>query len=258
LTQAAQWYRAAASKGLAPAQYRLATLFERGRGLPKDVATARVWYQRAAEKGNVKAMHNAAVIYASTEAVPPEYDQAFKWFKAAAEFGLKDSQFNLAVLYERGLGTERNLGEAMFWYSLAAQQSDNDAANKASVLAQSLAPLTVSEAKTRLAAWQPKQGLPEANVVSVTDPSWQNGASASNTAPATVSAATGGPSDIKQAQDLLTGLGFNVGTADGRMGNRTANAIRLFQLQEGLRVTGEVTPELIEQLKNKQLQGQQS
>jgi localization factor PodJL len=254
LTQAAQWYRAAASKGLAPAQYRLATLFERGRGLPKDVATARVWYERAAEQGNVKAMHNAAVIYASTEAGPPEYDQAFKWFKAAAEHGLKDSQFNLAVLYERGLGADRNLGEAMFWYSLAGKQNDNDAANKASVLAQSLAPLTVSEVKTRLSSWQPKQGLAEANVVSVIDPSWQNGNSASNTMPATVPAA----GNIKIAQDLLTSLGFNVGTADGRMGNKTANAIRLFQLQEGLKVTGEVTPELIEQLQIKQVQGQQS
>lgn len=254
LTQAAQWYRAAASKGLAPAQYRLATLFERGRGLPKDVATARVWYERAAEKGNVKAMHNAAVIYASTEAGPPEYDQAFKWFKAAAEHGLKDSQFNLAVLYERGLGAERNLGEAMFWYSLAGKQNDNDAANKASVLAQSLAPLTVSEVKTRLSSWRPKQGLAEANVVSVSDPTWQNGGSASNIAPAAVGQTNG----IKLAQDLLTSLGFNVGTADGRMGNKTANAIRLFQLQEGLRVTGEVTPELIEQLQNKQAQGQQS
>jgi hypothetical protein len=33
------------------------------------------------------------------------------------------------------------------------------------------------------------------------------------------------------------------------MGSRTANSIRLFELQSGMRVTGEVTPELLVKLK---------
>ena len=40
LPKAAYWYQTAAARGLAPAQYRLATLFERGKGVPQDVATA--------------------------------------------------------------------------------------------------------------------------------------------------------------------------------------------------------------------------
>ena len=64
LPKAAYWYQVAAERGLAPAQYRLATLFERGKGVPQDAATALLWYERAAEGGNIKSMHNAAVIAA--------------------------------------------------------------------------------------------------------------------------------------------------------------------------------------------------
>lgn len=56
---------------------------------------------------------------------------------------------------------------------------------------------------------------------------------------------------IGLTQQLLTKLGFNVGEADGKMSARTTNAIRLFQLQSGLKVTGEVNEDLISQLKAK-------
>jgi localization factor PodJL len=46
-------------------------------------------------------------------------------------------------------------------------------------------------------------------------------------------------------------LGFNIGEPDGKMGARTTNAIRLFQLRSGLKVTGEVTEDLITQLQAK-------
>ncbi len=52
-------------------------------------------------------------------------------------------------------------------------------------------------------------------------------------------------------QKLLDKLGFNIGDPDGKMGARTTNAIRLFQLQSGLKVTGEVTEDLITQLQAK-------
>lgn len=44
-------------------------------------------------------------------------------------------------------------------------------------------------------------------------------------------------------QRRLTELGFNPGAHDGIMGPRTREAIEEFQRSEGLRVTGEVTPE---------------
>ncbi|MDP1700072.1 MAG: peptidoglycan-binding protein [Aestuariivirga sp.] len=251
VTRAAHWYQKAALAGLAPAQYRLATLFERGRGVPKDSATALIWYERAAAQGNVKAMHNAAVIAAGTEAGNPNYDTAYKWFLAASQNGLKDSQFNLAVLYERALGTKANVDEALFWYLVAASQDDADARKRAEVLAQNLSPLVVEAVRAKARAWVPQRPPEDANVVTIQDASWQSPASLTQIMPSTPAvekqqSTTEDP--IGEAQQLLNKLGFNIGEPDGRMGVRTTNAIRLFQLQYGLKVTGEVTADLINQL----------
>ena len=252
VTRAAHWYQKAARAGLAPAQYRLATLFERGRGVPKDTATALIWYERAAAQGNVKAMHNAAVIAAGTEAGKPNYDTAYKWFLAASQNGLKDSQFNLAVLYERALGTKANVDEALFWYLVAASQNDADARKRAEVLSQNLSPLVVETVRAKAKAWVPQRPPENANVVTIQDASWQSPASLTQVmpaAPAVENQPAANQDPIGEAQHLLNRLGFNIGEPDGRMGARTTNAIRLFQLQYGLKVTGEVTADLIDKLK---------
>ncbi len=245
-TKAAYWYQQAASRGLPPAQYRIATLFERGRGVPQDAATAFLWYERAANNGNVKAMHNAAVIAAGNQLGAPNYDRAIKWFTAAAAFGLKDSQFNLAVLHERGLGTKASSAEALFWYTLAGQQNDADAAKRATDLGKTLAGAVVESVTKRVKAWKPEPTAGDANVVAVRDDSWKDG----NEASAPLERQSSAPDPVLSAQRLLSSLGFNV-TPDGTLDTRTANAIRLFQLQAGLKVTGQVTPRLIEEMQAK-------
>jgi peptidoglycan hydrolase-like protein with peptidoglycan-binding domain len=46
-------------------------------------------------------------------------------------------------------------------------------------------------------------------------------------------------------QTLLTSLGYDAGVPDGRHGKQTVTAIRAFQLAEGLKEDGMVTPELV-------------
>ena len=244
--KAAYWYGRAAVTGLAPAQYRMATLYERGTGVEKNMQAALSWYERAAALGNVKAMHNAAVISAGNDAGAPDYSRAFKWFTLAAQHGLKDSQFNLAVLTERGMGTKVNLAEALFWYDAAAAQGDQDAKSHADALAKSLPPDIVKPIEARLKLWVPEKASDIANVVAVNDSSWK-GADAS---PEQSAAAT--PQNlIGKAQSLLDQLGYNIGEADGKLGGRTSNAIRLFQLQQGMKVTGQISPELIAAMESK-------
>ena len=43
----------------------------------------------------------------------------------------------------------------------------------------------------------------------------------------------------------------DVGAVNGTLGSQTRNSIRLFELQSGMRITGEVTPELLAQLRAK-------
>lgn len=243
--KAAYWYGKAAAGGLAPAQYRVATLYERGKGVAKDMKAALSWYERAGALGNVRAMHNAAVIAAGNEASAPDYSKAYKWFSLAANHGLKDSQFNLAVLIERGLGTKADPASALFWYYAAANQQDVDAKTHADALAKSLSPQIVDAVKAKFKAWTPEKALDAANVVAIDDSAWKKNAAAQNVA------SVDSQNLVGRAQALLDKLGYKIGDADGKMGGRTANAIRLFQLQEGLKVTGEISPALLEALESK-------
>jgi localization factor PodJL len=171
--KAAYWYGKSAASGNAPAQYRLGTLYERGKGVAKDLKAALGWYERSAALGNVKAMHNAAVLAANSDQEKADYARAFKWFSLGAAHGLKDSQFNLAILLERGLGTKANPKEALFWYSVAAQQGDADANKRAGVLAKTLAAADLKTTQERLASWKPEVAPEVANTVAVSDPAWK-------------------------------------------------------------------------------------
>ncbi len=253
---AAHWYRIAAEKGLAPAQFRLGALFERGIGTRSDLTMALKWYERAAGSGNVRAMHNAAVLLAGGDKSKAAYERAAYWFGKAAAHNLKDSQFNMALLYERGLGVAQDLGQAYFWYSLAARQNDADAAAKAGTLERNLPGDVIAKAKVALAGWVPTEDDAAANVVAIANRDWQDRPAA---APAeydmpivgvTVVEADG-RSDVREAQNLLNRLGFDAGKANGTMEARTRNSIRLFELQSGMRITGEVTPELLAKLRAK-------
>jgi localization factor PodJL len=251
--KAAFWYEQAAAGGLAPAQYRLGTLYERGLGVAQDAGLALSWYERAARQGNVKAMHNAAVILAAGSAGPADYGRALPLFRQAAERGLRDSQFNLAILLERGLGAAPDTAEAYFWYRLAASQGDAQAAASAAKLASAITPPERSRIAARAAAWTPKLMEDSANVVAVADPAWQEPDSSVLASGAAVPLSDAGappPHDlVTEAQMLLAELGFNVGTPDGKLGVRTVDALRRFQLQSGLEVTGEITPELLNEMR---------
>ena len=53
--KAVHWMQRAAESNHADAQFALGKMYERGRGVPKDVATARQWYERAAAAGHAQA-----------------------------------------------------------------------------------------------------------------------------------------------------------------------------------------------------------
>ena len=68
------WFDRAAAQGLAPAQYRLGALYEKGIGVARDPALAKAWYKKAADAGNARAMHNLAVLIAEgAGSIKPDY-----------------------------------------------------------------------------------------------------------------------------------------------------------------------------------------
>ena len=172
MDEAARWYERAASKGLAPAQFRYASLLEKGIGVKKDLAQARRLYLAAANKGNNKAMHNLAVLYAEGIDGKPDYDNAVQWFRKAALQGVADSQFNLGVLCARGLGTEKNFADAYKWFALAAVQGDEEAAKKRDEVAAGLDAAALAAAQQTVKSFAAEPQPQDASVVRAPPGGW--------------------------------------------------------------------------------------
>jgi localization factor PodJL len=153
----------AAEQGLVVAQYRLGAMYERGIGVPKDLPQAKNWYERAAKGGNRKAMHNLAVLYADGVGLPQSFQTAAGWFRQGADYGLADSQYNLAILLERGMGVEKNMSEAAKWYAIASSQGDTGATERLEALKKTLSANDVAMALEAARRFKPKALDPVAN-----------------------------------------------------------------------------------------------
>ena len=178
MDEAARWFERAASKGLAPAQFRYASLLEKGVGVKKDVTQARRLYLAAAEKGNGKAMHNLAVLYAEGIDGKPDYATAVQWFRKAAQHGVADSQYNLGVLCARGLGTEKSYAEAYKWFALAAAQGDSESAKKRDEVASHLDPSALAAAEQAVKSFVAEPQPQDATTVREPAGGWDHAASA--------------------------------------------------------------------------------
>lgn len=240
LAKAAIFYAAAAERGFAPAQYRYGNLNEKGLGLPRNLEQAKHWYLQAAEKGNASAMHNLAVLYATGADSAPDNKEAIKWFEKAAERNVKDSQYNLGILYAQGAGTKPDLEESYQWFALAAQAGDKDAADKRDQVAKALSAEKLKQAKGRVALWRPKTLNQAANIVNIPD-SWVE-ENPVQTASVDMKKA------VRNIQLILQKNGYDIGTVDGLMGEKTRDAIKKFQIANGEEPTGEVNQQLVKLL----------
>jgi len=142
----------------------LATLYEKGIGVARDLPLAMSWYAKAANAGNARAMHNLAVINAEgAGGDKPDYAEAARWFRKAGQLGIRDSQFNLGILYARGLGVPQDLVQSWLWFSLAAQQGDADAAKKRDEVAAKMEVSALAAAAQALAGFKASTPSPTAN-----------------------------------------------------------------------------------------------
>jgi len=98
------------------------------------------WYRAAAERGDAYAQFALGVIFANGQDVPRNYGTAAEWFRKAAEQGDGDAQFNLGILYADGGGVPRDYVKACKWWLVA--RADSGASGEASAL--SLAKLRAS------------------------------------------------------------------------------------------------------------------
>jgi Ankyrin repeats (3 copies)/Sel1 repeat/Ankyrin repeat len=104
-TEAAKLFKQAASQGHLGAQYFLAMMYERGEGVPKNMATALAYYTQSATNGYDEAAATLGNIYSDGLAVKQDYAEAYVWFSVAAA-----RHHRLAAALRNG--AQRKLSEA--------------------------------------------------------------------------------------------------------------------------------------------------
>jgi TPR repeat protein len=125
LSQAVAWYRQAAAQGNADAWIALAGLHDIGKGVPRNPAEADAAWRKAAELGNVAAqyMHAERCYQRKT----PDLVQAAMWYRRAAESGSIPAQYRMGEMMFKGEAGPQNYAEALKWYGLAASTGFADA-----------------------------------------------------------------------------------------------------------------------------------
>lgn len=126
--EAIKWYRLAAEKGHADAQYHLACCYYQ-----YEVVDL---YRKSAEQGYPEAQYrlaqclaNSSFSFETTKSDKWEKNEAkaFKWYLKAAEQGYADAQSKVGDYYYDGIHLKENYDEAFKWYSKAAEQGCIDA-----------------------------------------------------------------------------------------------------------------------------------
>lgn len=242
MEEGARLIRLAANRNQPAAQYRLAKLYESGTGVAEDPVTARELVERAARGGNRIAMHDLGNYYADGDGgLPQDMNEALSWFSKAAERGVVDSQFNVAFLREGNANIPADLETSLFWYHIAARQGDQGAPERIAALNEKIDASAQADIIARANRFTPKPVDEAANGVFRNVP-WAKTASAPRVNRSAEIL------KIRDAQTLLTELGYELGTADGIAGSKTIDAVKSFEAVNGLPQTGQITDELIDKL----------
>lgn len=95
---AISWYLLSAEKGEVSAQNKLACMYARGEGVPKDMEQAKNWWFKAAEQNSPIAQVTVGDLFRDGVTVPKNVETAKLWYRRAAALGSAEAKKNLAKL----------------------------------------------------------------------------------------------------------------------------------------------------------------
>lgn len=110
-----------AENGKIQAMYDVGKLYQRGRGVNKNINKAAGWYQKAATAGHAAAQAKLGILYFEGRGVPQDYIKAVKLLNAAAKQNVPSAFYQLANMFELGTGVRQDLHQSIYWYKRAKQ-----------------------------------------------------------------------------------------------------------------------------------------
>jgi TPR repeat protein len=117
-SQAETWYRKAAERGYATAEYMLELV--KTNGWPKSHSEQIQWLKKDAEAGVIAAEEVIGNYYWHGKGIPQNFSESVRWFKSSARGGNARAQLDLAQSYVKGAGVPKDDIRAYAWLNLAA------------------------------------------------------------------------------------------------------------------------------------------
>ena len=135
-----------AEKGDSIAQFHLAKMYRKGKGVSKDYKAAVKWFNLSAAQGNAVAQYHLGVAYSFGLGVVPDYEIALKWYLKSAEQGNAFAQHHLSLLYYFGNGVPEDKKYAYMWAYLASLSGFEMAEQLRQVLTEQMTASQIDEA----------------------------------------------------------------------------------------------------------------
>ena len=124
-------------------------------------AEAMKWYRLAADRGDASAQFNLGIIYDEGLGVPRDYAEAMKWYSRAANQGFASAQYNLGAMYFEGRGVPEDFVQAHMWFNLSSQAQDNwHMTQDRDMTARLMTPAQIAEAQKLAREWKPTKQPP--------------------------------------------------------------------------------------------------
>jgi uncharacterized protein len=119
----------AAENGDTAAQYDIAMMYLKGRGVEQERERAGIWLNNAAKQGDAKAITRLGILHYKGELGETDYSEARRLFEQVQDESVL-AQYYLGEMYAGGHGVQQNYGTAIDWYQKAADGGFQRASGK--------------------------------------------------------------------------------------------------------------------------------
>jgi hypothetical protein len=116
-----------AADGNVQAQFKLAFMYEVGRGVQKDMVSAREWYKKSAAQNFEASKRRLKFLDVVASGFKPEHRTWVSEQIKDANDGDAEAMFIVAELYEAGIGVEADLLKARHYYKLSTGRGNANA-----------------------------------------------------------------------------------------------------------------------------------
>jgi TPR repeat protein len=230
-----------ANNGNALAQYKLGLQWIKKGKNQKNYLKAATWFKLAAVQGLKEAQYSLGVLYDTGVGLEKDESQAFLWYHAAASNHHPMAQFNIANLYLVRASGKEDFESALSWFELASKNGVDEASHNVSILS-TVDIFSKLEKSDMLKLYTRESGKQLNKLSRVTISSQSKNVNATQKV------------EVKSSLTLsiqknLRLNGFYLGPIDGQLGPDTKAAISVYQLENGFRVSGTPSIQLLDYMK---------